>query len=267
MSLQLSGLNGVTFPDNTIRGSGSLIASVFKNLAANSNGLNANVNVTADAVVLEKTDFSPIIARSVSRTINTATTGVDALDTGAIAASTWYYIWIISDGNNVRALASLSSTAPTMPSGYTFKARVGSFRTDGTANKYPLNFLQYGRRTQYRVAAGSNLTALPTIASGVAGTTTTWVAASIVNFVPTTAFEITVIVASNLTAGQFAGCAPNQTYTTNLAGANSGPVQIESNGVLNSSASGSFMLESTNVYFNSNQASSVVLCLGYTDNL
>ena len=71
--------------------------------------------------------------------------GVDKLDEGEVAADTWYYLWIIArhevmysaDGDaisGVGGLISLSEDDPLMPGGYTFRCRVGVFRTDGDAN-------------------------------------------------------------------------------------------------------------------------------------
>lgn len=57
------------------------------------------------------------------------------LDTGAIANSTWYHFWLImrTDTGVVDVLISLSATAPTMPTNYTLKRRIGSGKTDGSA--------------------------------------------------------------------------------------------------------------------------------------
>lgn len=57
------------------------------------------------------------------------------LDTGAKANNTWYHIFLIgkTDGT-VDLLASTSYASPTLPSGYTFKRRRGSIRTDGSGN-------------------------------------------------------------------------------------------------------------------------------------
>jgi hypothetical protein len=62
-------------------------------------------------------------------TINSAITGAGGLDTGSMSDDTWYYVWVVgkSDGT-VAGLLSLSSTDPTMPSGYSYKRRVGSWR-------------------------------------------------------------------------------------------------------------------------------------------
>lgn len=59
-------------------------------------------------------------------TVTMTTTGANGRDTGSAVNGAWH-IWVIrksSDGT-VAALASLSSTSPTMPSGYDQKRRVG----------------------------------------------------------------------------------------------------------------------------------------------
>src|SRR5215475_3046525 len=71
-------------------------------------------------------------------------TGVGGMDTGTIAANTWYHVWLIkrTDTGVVDALFSLSASAPTMPASYTKKRRLGSFKTDGSSNI--LSFVQFG---------------------------------------------------------------------------------------------------------------------------
>lgn len=61
-------------------------------------------------------------------------TNQGGLDTGAKAASTWYHVFLISNGAVVDVLFSTSATAPTMPAGYTFKRRIGAVLTDGISN-------------------------------------------------------------------------------------------------------------------------------------
>lgn len=58
------------------------------------------------------------------------------LDTGARANSTWYHVWAImkDSDNSGDFLFSLSVSAPTMPTGYTYKRRIGSVLTDGSGN-------------------------------------------------------------------------------------------------------------------------------------
>jgi hypothetical protein len=58
-----------------------------------------------------------------------------SLDTGAIANSTWYHVYLIKrvDTGVVDVLTSLSATSPTMPTNYTIKRRIGSMLTNGSA--------------------------------------------------------------------------------------------------------------------------------------
>lgn len=63
-------------------------------------------------------------------------TGNGGLDTGTVQADTWYYIYLIkrSDTGAVDALFSANSTAPTMPTNYDFKRRIGAVLTNSSAN-------------------------------------------------------------------------------------------------------------------------------------
>ncbi len=76
------------------------------------------------------------------------------LDTGAIANGT-YHIWLIkrTDTDVVDALFSASATAPTMPTNYTKKRRIGSFMRVSAAIQL---------FTQYEVEGGAIYTALTT---------------------------------------------------------------------------------------------------------
>lgn len=61
-------------------------------------------------------------------------TGNGGLDTGAVANNTVYHIHAIGIGAaSLDYLYSLSATAPTMPGSYTARRRIGSFKTDGSA--------------------------------------------------------------------------------------------------------------------------------------
>lgn len=62
-------------------------------------------------------------------------TGNGMLDTGAIASNTTYHIFLIqrSDTGVEDILASTSPTAPTMPTNYDHKRRIGSVITDGSS--------------------------------------------------------------------------------------------------------------------------------------
>jgi hypothetical protein len=85
-----------------------------------------------------------------------------ALDTGAIAANTGYFIWLIKrpDTGVVDVLASTSASAPTMPTNYTLKRLVGWVRTDGSSNL--LGFTQVGNQFLFN----SSITGIATINPG-----------------------------------------------------------------------------------------------------
>lgn len=74
-------------------------------------------------------------ATSGSFTVDITASGALGLDTGSEASSTWYYIWMIMklDGT-LSALLSVSSTSPTLPSGYIYKKIIGAVRNDGSSN-------------------------------------------------------------------------------------------------------------------------------------
>ena len=73
-------------------------------------------------------------------------TSLGGLDTGAIAANTWYHVHLIRrpDTGVVDVLLSLSATAPTLPANYTQFRRIGSMRTN--ASSQWLAFVQDGDR-------------------------------------------------------------------------------------------------------------------------
>jgi len=79
-----------------------------------------------------------------------AGTAAGGLDTGTVGNTTWYYLFAIKKDSDasVDVLFSTSKTAPSMPSGYTYFRRIGSVRTDGSANI--LGFSQNGDEFTYK---------------------------------------------------------------------------------------------------------------------
>lgn len=318
---------GVVAGEQTVQGS-------FKNLFAAASGLSAAVVVTADEIVVKDSAGNAQLLSNLALSINTATTGANGLDTGAVAASSWYSIWAIWNGATkagvaalcpvltgtttagspvVTALASTSSmrvgmpfaggsfpvgtviksvdsasqitasqTAvsagsgvslrfvydPIMPSGYTCKARTGMFFTDGTANKFPLSFLQAGRRIQWKLAAASNLVALPSLAAGIQGSPTapTWVAVSVSLAAPPTASAI-YVNAHVATLGKGVLVAPNSNYGSYASTVSTPPIALSVSSSMNLSSSASIALESANIFYASDDSVGSVICNGYEDNL
>lgn len=93
---------------------------------------NTKIDIAA-GVARDGTDAINIITSS--GTVDCGSTGLNGLDTGALANSTWYYTFAIckADGSVPGYLASSSSTAPTLPATYTKFRRIGSFKTNGSA--------------------------------------------------------------------------------------------------------------------------------------
>lgn len=234
------------------------IKGTFKNLKVQATS-NTAITVTADEIFLTSTIFG-FRASTVSLTLSMAGTGANGLDTGSEAANTWYAVYaIFNPSTTVTAgLLSLSATAPTLPTGYTYFARVGWVRNDGSSNL--LQSLQYGRTAHYTV--GTNPTSLPIINSGVIGSTSvpTYVASSISNFVPTTA----TIIHANITGtgGQVAAIAPNASYGT-YASTTNPAYGMNATGTMRVS----LILESTNIYYAGDNANNAVRCAGWEDNL
>lgn len=73
-------------------------------------------------------------------------TGNGSLDTGTIANSTWYHVYQIkrTDTGVTDFLISTNASSPTMPASYTYKRRIGSLKTNGSAQF--INFFQRGDR-------------------------------------------------------------------------------------------------------------------------
>ncbi len=133
----------------------------------------ATVRVEATAVVVEDSTGNTASV-PVGNNAHITASGYAGLDTGSEAVSTWYHIWVIYSGSAVGVLLSTSSTAPTMPSGFTYKGYVGAVYNDGAGNF--VNFYQVGDATvRSDVLVLSN------------GSSTNWTAINLGAIVPPTA--------------------------------------------------------------------------------
>jgi len=230
--------------------------------------------VTAGNVALYNNAGGYFTASSVNVSLSINTSGANGLDTGAVAASTWYYVYVIYNPTTTTTagLFSLSSTAPTLPSGYTFFARVGAVRTDSSGSKYLLNTLQYGNEVTYIVTAGSNSTTIPIIASGVTGTYTsnvsvTYASVSVAALVPPTASHIHVRLNPNAlnTGSAYTGIASSTAYG---AGNSTSPGTISTDNTGQQAGPAAMMaLESTSVGVYISAAGGAAFCRGWRDNL
>lgn len=99
------------------------------------------INVAAGQCADSTGAYLLSLSSTVSKTLQTsgswaAGSGSNGLDTGSRALNTWYHVHLIAkaDGTSADVLISTSASAPTMPSTYTLRRRIGSVRTDGTNN-------------------------------------------------------------------------------------------------------------------------------------
>jgi len=113
--------------------------------------------------------------------------GAGGLDTGAVAANTMCYVWLIYNPttNTYAGMFSLSDSAPTMPAGYTYMRRLGAGTVNNSTELY--NFIMHGtgreRTVFYRADVDVN--------SAVVNSTAAWVAGvGLVVFIHTAAGDI-----------------------------------------------------------------------------
>lgn len=127
-------------------------------------------------------------------TINAGASGtVDRLDTGSLANNTWYYMYGISNGDAsaVGGLLSASSSAPTLPSGYTQFRLIGTYRTNGSAQ-----FLNQQQRDMYIWYEVENGGATRVLSAGAA---TSFTNVSLTSIVPPIAESIQLSASLSVT--------------------------------------------------------------------
>ena len=242
----------------------SAIGSSFRNLKASATGANALVAVSADEIVARNISGDPALLTGVSLSIDSAASGANGLDTGTVASNTWYAIWVIWNGTTAAGLLSLSGTAPTLPSGYTHRARVGWTRT---ASSNPMAFSQFGRRVCW-VNTGSGL---PSMAGGAppvgSVTTPTWVAVSTAAFVPPTASSITTLVSSTGGAGGQSMVAPSNSYGA-FSSTSNPPLMVytTSTAAQNLTFLADLLLESSSIFW-AHTGNFFLAAYGWEDNL
>lgn len=108
------------------------IAGVQLSTAGASATFAVSTGAAADSTNIDMLELLTALSKTTSAW---AVGNAGALDTGSIANSTWYHVWLIKrvDTGVVDVLISLSATAPTMPANYTLKRRIGAMRTNGSA--------------------------------------------------------------------------------------------------------------------------------------
>ncbi|MGG7557792.1 hypothetical protein [Pseudomonas sp. ES3] len=241
----------------------------YRRLSIVTTGLDGNISVTAEQVTVGGAEYVKTL-NNIGFTINSLSVGANGLDSGAMAASTWYGVWVIWNSATaaIAGLLSLSGAAPLLPAGFTHKALVGWVFTDATANKFPLSQIKKDKRVVWKTAPGSNVATPRRMANGAAGNPSagTWVPVSTTAYVSPTAISIKVELV-NYTASA-AGVAPNAGYGPVQEYLNPPPICsffVGGSGGAPGKTTGDLLLESANIYWAS--VNENLFCLGYEDSV
>lgn len=247
--------NGTTYV-STPAASAVAIQGAYKNLKIKVNST-SNISATVDQIVLFN-GTTNYLASTVSLTISASASGVNGIDTGTIAPSTWYSVWVIYNSTTLTTagLLSTSATTPTLPSGYTYSARIGWVYSNSGSSI--LKTTQYNNKAQY-----------VTPVSMITGASSAWTTVAVSAFVPTTASQINVIGYQSSTGGTGVTLlvAPNNAYST-TGSTPPPPIQWSMSGYTNyESWTTEMTLETTNIYYGASSSVSGLTCWGWTDNL
>ena len=142
-----------------------LLRSYLAGLTLSNDGTSPNTVIDVSAGVCADDTNVAMLNLPSGQTINGATTGAGGLDTGSLAASTWYHVFVIGKpGGGAGALvASTSLASPAFPTGYTLKRRIGSFKTDASA--HILGFFQFGDHFYWKAEVQDQSTTLAATAT------------------------------------------------------------------------------------------------------
>ena len=102
------------------------------------------LDITADTVIMQSNSGDYSVAVNVVDLVDITVSGIGGLDTGSETVSTWYYVWLISNGASNGTLLSTSATTPVLPSGYVYKAMLGAVYNDSSGDL--VKFHQTGRK-------------------------------------------------------------------------------------------------------------------------
>jgi len=265
-------------------------AVAFKNLKLVTTatvGGATSTTITADELTAEDANGNVVRLSSVSLTPAVTSSGANGLDTGTVSsgAITWYSVIVIFNptANTVAGLYSLQTNclSATLPSGYTYCARVGWVPTDAASPGKFRGVTQYGRRAGYVQVSGTNTAAAPTIVSGTNGSTFTSANnvtpsnAAISNFVPTATAASIIVWANNATnsgtSGNLAVAPQNSAAYTGAGngprGANlvTWPVWVPGGGA--GAALAEMPIESTNLGYVADSGACALFAYGWIDNL
>lgn len=129
--------NGVKTVSNVIQADPAVHRSYLAGLTLSTAGSSATFGIAAGVAVDSTNAGFMALASAYTKTTSAwvVGSGNGAMDTGSVANNTWYHVHLIKrvDTGVVDVLCSLSATSPTLPTNYTIFRRLGSMKTDGSA--------------------------------------------------------------------------------------------------------------------------------------
>jgi hypothetical protein len=208
-SATLSSFVLLTFTIPTTAASTAPLCGALGYTVVNDTGTpNTKLDIVAVTALTVTPTGIPLNRSNVSLVLNFAVNGANGLDQGALGPSQVYYVYLIDNGAAIASLASLSSTAPLMPSGYTYVCRMSA--VPSTAGSILFGIATAGDTTFLT----NSLVGTPFSIAGVTGTCFTAFTAELFTGVPTTANKI--IGRLDVATGTQAGLARSTGATSGL---------------------------------------------------
>lgn len=145
--------------------------------------MNDNIDMPVGFPDLQGNTYPPILNLNYMTPLflNSATNGANGLDSGTLAASSNYAIWLIGDSRGYKKVAglisSISNAYPLLPAGYDSLRLIGFANTGGgstfTSVLNAVNLKAFYLQPPVSVLAGGNATTFTAINLGAAVPTTT----------------------------------------------------------------------------------------------
>jgi hypothetical protein len=113
---------------------GAVLRSYLAGLGMSNDGSAPNTKINVAKGVCADDSGALMLVFGLPGSLDCTTVGVNGLDTGTLDINKWYHAFAIAKPDSTVALLASLSITPALPSGYTLKRRIGSFKTDGSAH-------------------------------------------------------------------------------------------------------------------------------------
>jgi hypothetical protein len=176
----------------------------------------------------ETIELGSILSKSVTAAW-VAGSGNGSLDTGSVAPSTYYHVWLIKNPttNVVDVLTSTSATSPTMPSGYTLKRRIGAISINSSTQV--VQFKQIGNTFLRSTTVTNSFTSSGSTAASVSGGVPPGVQVDTLFRASATWTSAGAVLFSSLDVNDEAPTFPNTSLAFPANGTTSGEFRIRTN--------------------------------------